>query len=79
MTTTQSNVQREKLLERVRALLAMTTKNGCTEAEAMTASRDGGQASPTLGSEAVERKWPDGLRGICGSEVSYRDDGMSSL
>jgi Protein of unknown function (DUF2786) len=27
-----------KIIERVRALLAMTTKNGCTEAEAMTAA-----------------------------------------
>jgi hypothetical protein len=27
-----------KLIERVRALLAIDTKNGCTEAEAMTAA-----------------------------------------
>lgn len=32
------DVQREKILERLRALLAMTTENGCTEAEAMTAA-----------------------------------------
>jgi hypothetical protein len=30
--------RRAKIIERVRALLAMTTKNGCTEAEAMTAA-----------------------------------------
>lgn len=38
MTPTLSNVQHEKLIERVGVLLAMTTKNGCTEAEAMTAT-----------------------------------------
>ena len=33
-----SAVEREKLMDRVRALLAMTTSNGCTEAEATTAA-----------------------------------------
>lgn len=31
-------IRRAKIIERARALLVMTTKNGCTEAEAMTAA-----------------------------------------
>jgi len=34
----KEQAQREKILERVRALLAMTVENGCTEAEAMVAA-----------------------------------------
>ena len=40
---TSDAAKRVKLIERVRALLAMTTKNGCTEAEAMVAAAKAAQ------------------------------------
>ena len=36
--TTEGKAKREKLLAKIRALLAMTEENGCTEAEAMSAA-----------------------------------------
>jgi hypothetical protein len=40
-SVTDSAKQRERIVERARALLSMTVQNGCTEAEAMTAAGKG--------------------------------------
>jgi hypothetical protein len=71
---TSDAVRRAKIIERVRALLAMTTKNGCTEAEAMAAATKAAELMEQYDLELKDVKSLEDER-IAQQSKPFADDG----